>query len=443
MEDGKVTQTTRGRGGRRQSYRGRNQGGKQQSFAERKELLLSEQAVSDSQDTQAKNIVTDIPQLSGLMEGEVYITKRQQPTIVDTCSKAFVELCSAVYDNVVTREPKLSESFSEVEFIMCSSWFLAHRSIKIANEFLYKSFSNEYHLHRALEQVRELPTPLASYLQHFGVVKSPTGLEVVPQVVLPSYTGPYHAMEPADVDDGFMALAVDKFPYLLPFGSWKRSIFNAHVNAGIYAHAPLVAATLQPTAVSNGNAVVARANDVIYVNRNGYLPKIDGFKPMSNRRIGNLAVNTWAHVGDIRGSLCFSSVLLSQYVLFLDRIRPYMTFSPIPITLKGDLAILPWARGNHAASNVVSTSFDMETPFELTVNSMWASRIFRFRERLSNAVFNHNITDGAGAVAIIDLNDTELTDLASLDDAVFDFTKVSDSVTLVSALVRKFGHVKT
>jgi len=377
-------------------------------------------------------IITDLKRLSELMEETCSITPLQPPVVLPINASGYVDVCSEVYNSVVTLNPSLAQTLSEPEYLMAASWLLVDRSLTLRTEKMYATLPGQYDFHSSLESIREVPTPISYYLSHFGAVTPPNSRVVVPQVILP-FDNPVDnqvGMEPGSPDDGYTSYSRDHFAMMLPFGSWKRGILHASQN-GTFAGGGY------NTVIDRGGQHV---NNAIYQHL-GVFPKINGFSHMTPERQASFEAASFttfpAH--DIRRQICFSSEIMRKFLLFNQRASNLMALSQIPRGLQGSMAILTQVAPVGGNQDNRPVGFTFQTPFLIDMDAVIASRLFRFRQ--IGGYLNHGIQVGNaarnGQVAFVPIRGYE-TGLGQFDDINFEISALPDYRLLCSGFVAKF-----
>lgn len=428
------------RGGKKQGSKPKSSKREASSFTERRSQLRQQIQVQSP----GPSVVTNLQKLSAVMDDIVTVLPSQVPDLVPISSAGYVDVCSTVYNDVVSRNPNLASTMSEPEFLMCSSWLLVDRSLSIMYDVFHRSVLGYHDLHTSIKTLRDVPTPIAHYLDCFGVTQQPGGKQVAPQVVLPQLNvdATVRGMNPGSPSSGYTAYDDKAIFAMLPFGSWKRSIKNMRVRNGDFSFDHTNVASENPLRVHSlgrdGHNILD--NDVAYANP-GCFPKITGFRAPSAQRLHGIT-DPFTRVyqnDDVRSVIFFSSELFQLYTLFLDRCRASITFSKIPETLKGDLSILVRCAPVGGTQNTRPIGFSLDSPYQIDIDSAHASRLFRFREVPGYP--GHAIqvsSDLAGDM--VDFSGTESIETTSghLNEYVFEVTPVVDSVLLLNAFVRKF-----
>jgi len=429
---------------------GRKPGKKQQMSTQRRQPSFKDRqkALARRADTSSgtpDGIITDLKKLSTLMEETCQISPIQAPIGLDVSAAGFVDICSTTYQSLVVTQPSLSDCLSEPEFLLASSWFLAQRSLNLMSTYFHRTVTGQLEFMRTMESFKTLPTPIAYYLSHFGVVTPPSGRPVVPQVVLPFRNDDDNlvGMEPGRFEDGYASISSQMFFYMVPFGSWKRSICNARTyHDGTYVAANANGQAQHSIDVRRNNP---KLNDAVYTHL-GCFPKIDGFLPCSHNRWNNIdpaAFVTYAG-NDIRRSLAFNSSILNQYSLFLLRAQAFISMSNVPVSLDGDMSILTRSVGVRRTQLQRAQGFTFDVGYNLSLDSMIASRLFRYREIITyfNAAINFADQNFVNLNLAYDANEAYVTTVGQVDDTNFEISPVPEINTLLLSFVRKFMKTK-
>jgi hypothetical protein len=328
-----------------------------------------------------------IKELSAMMD-QYYPTSLSYVDPPQTCSldpKGYVDLSVATYNQIVARKSNLSNVCSCLEFVMCTSWLLVKRVLRIDQMLFFKHIPEAENVFRSMPDAVEIPAPLAIALESIGVIRLPTGQTIAPELVLPridpqnlAHTG----FLPSTYQAGYQGMEnLDLMQYMLPFGLWKRSFQNQVL--GNQPNHGFAFARLDPQN--------ARPEDG-YLAFPALLPSYHDL-PLLGPRAQTAGNVQFGVDGAFSRAICWSPQIYTAFTQFCALASKVMTMSPLPSSTAGTAAMAGVALPQNGDAHNRATKYSYLSGFTMDKNEQHAARLLRWRTRALRAE-NQIVRDG-------------------------------------------------
>lgn len=316
-------------------------------------------------------------QLNAMMEAHFHVelepTVHMSDVLIDT--SGYADLCSETYRAVTSVEPKLAESLSEAEFLLCSGQILAHRVLYLRNRSSPVYIAGYVELNEAMNAIDLIPEPIAQYLDGLGLFRDPTGVILRPEIVLPRHDVHNHTvgMLPSLLSDNYAGTT--SFNYMsamFQYGLLERKIVDDGTGNG-FANAANFYTQMDPAN--------AGPTDVHLTTAPAALPRSFESLDANFRRVNRMTqVFFDANQIGVLNSIRFDPRLFNDYMAFIHRLKSHISCVPYSKDTSGSPAMLVSALALDGTVQIRPNSFDFGAYGALTNAEMHFARLFRYRE---------------------------------------------------------------
>jgi len=362
----------RGGGGRgRRPHRGgRVRGGKRvPTFDSVKDKVSSTDILRDekSHDPQSKFSPEN---LAALMDDEFPVTSHPVSLVssVTLDCNSYLAIADEIYRVFKGEDSKCVQALSYSEFMLVMGWLLVKRVLQVRHEYYgEESFSQRFG--EVFPPNLLVPGPIAMALESLGVVKTTGGATLVPDLILPQFCFSdelKQGMLPSYSSSGYQESKIGAVFSMYPFGAYKRWTLRQQGDPRNWADAWC---RLDPTIESKDDHDPYRHQNML---PGGTIMSADGA-----RREGFDANSSFATTKDIFGSVCYNGTILRSYMLFVERVKKYMSFSSLSNSVSGSCALVGFVVADDAHPQ--TNAFKVYSSYALTKWEQHAVRLFKWR----------------------------------------------------------------
>jgi len=309
--------------------------------------------------------------LAALMDEEFPVTSHPvsvvQSVAIDVNS--YVSISDECYRSLIYEDQKCKNALSYSEFMLVMGWLLVKRVLEVRHEY----FSEESFCQRFGEVFPPdvlVPGPIAMALDSLGVVKTQGGATLVPEVILPQFNFAdeiKQGMLPSYYTSGFQEPAIGAVYSMFPFGLYRRRLLQRYGDPKRYGDAWN---QLDPTVESKD-----RSNPYLHAND---LPGMAIMLDDDVRARDNYDANgSFAMSKDIFGSVSYNGTIMRSYLLFVDKVKKYMSFSKVTKSTSGSCALVGFVVAND--ENACTNAFSVYSSYALSKWEQHAVRLFKWR----------------------------------------------------------------
>jgi len=394
---------SRGRGSFRGRARGRGRGQRVN-----KQLPTVEQRIAQIRAVDTREPSVPVPnapstdKLSSLMDS-LYPTSSDvaRPySNVNIDVYGFCNIVEKTYITIAECDSKAEKLLSYDEFSLVMGWLLARRVLAVRNT-VYQSINPGEDLFSGVPITTPVPGPIASCLESLGHVRSPSGIVMVPQMMLPKIdvkSNWQRGLFPSHQNQQFLGDADDRgFSVMYPYWYYKRKIQFEWGNLFKYDEDCLE--KLDPN-----NKYNEGVDGVL--KRHQWIPGI--------RNVGRTAVSERVEQqpplfcvdSSILGSICYSGTILGSYLSFMKKAEKIMVCRPIKSDTSGTGCMLGWVQ--HYTNSLSVPTYKCYSSYNLNASDMHGVRIFKWRRRYSKF---EDVLAGASVDFYWNMDPTELKNI--------------------------------
>jgi len=260
-------------------------------------------------------------------------------------------------------------------------WFLARRVLAVRNA-VYHNINTSEGLFSSIPITTKIPGPVATCLESLGHVRTPSGLVMVPSVVLPKIDVAHNwqrGLYPSlDNEDYHGDAKREYIPSMFPFWYFKRKIQFEWGNPLSYA----------PDCLEKENPledVKVDAKVDGYLKQTMHIPGIrNQGRVTPSSRLDQQPPYFSMDDESILGSVGFSGTLFGSYLSFSLAAQKYMHFKTFKKESSGTGAMLGWCE--HLGRQLANPQFKCFSSYNMNQADMHGVRLFKWRRRVSRDV---------------------------------------------------------
>jgi len=415
---------TRGRGYSRGPGRGRGRG-----FRGTRALPTIEQRIDrirelkSVEETSPNPNAPTIEKLSAMMEN-MYPASSQvnvphQDVLIDV--HGYCNIVERTYKTLIDENRKLADLLSYDEFCLVMGWSLARRVLSV-RQATYQGMGTSDSFFKNLSVDTEIPGPIATCLETLGLVRSQSGVVMVPDIILPRSDVDQEwqrGLLPSRSRTSFMSTTVaEAWPSMYPFWFYKRRLKYFHGNGDDYKQDWY--RRLDPTDDDEKKVLD-------WMDERHLIPGMRNLGVLESKVKRDSDELVFSETQDTLGSVAYSGTIYGSYLSFVRHAKKHMIFKKVKRESNGTGALLGWVE--HDDHPDMTSEYRCFSSYLMPPSDMMGVRLFKWRRKVPRI---YDPFDGVGVDYSWGLHPEELKRRNR------EISKVNCDVVLIHSYVSKF-----